>query len=487
MKHRRRVRRFGRRDNGFTLIELVIAMVVLAIVAAVVMPSFLGSRNNSYDKEAQASIEIVLRAASALYSSQGDFSNAGSAGCGTDAGAGPNLAADLQKLQPNVDVVGGSVTSTNSRVVSVDARPTFNSNGEKLGCQAFYATVFSSSGSCFVARLTFEGKFLAASSVSPVVVSGQTNTSNSAVITWSAQAVNGHAFGVLRPQSNAADGDDSNSMASIQTACMARTQSTGAAALSTNYIAPSQFYESWRDAVAAPVQPPPTCAQGGVCEVGNTGPGGGTVFYVRAGGGTFTSTGSDCGTSCKYFEAAPSDQSQDIAWATTAAFCFANASDSGTSNCQTNSIYSNSDGQAAKRTAAEPIGMGMANTIQIHSRLTTAGGAATNTYAAGLAFAFTNNGKTDWHLPSRDELNQMAKWQRGVAWTSDATLCTGGTLNSGPGASGFHENRLYQSSSEVTADTVRHQAFNFCQNDNTNFKSANTLAMRAVRAFGPTS
>ena len=129
----------------------------------------------------------------------------------------------------------------------------------------------------------------------------------------------------------------------------------------------------------------------------------------------------------------------------------------------------------------------MANTIQIHSRLTTAGGAATNTYAAGLAFAFTNNGKTDWHLPSRDELNQMAKWQRGVAWTSDATLCTGGTLNSGPGASGFHENRLYQSSSEVTADTVRHQAFNFCQNDNTNFKSANTLAMRAVRAFGPTS
>ena len=43
-----------------------------------------------------------------------------------------------------------------------------------------------------------------------------------------------------------------------------------------------------------------TCATGGTCYVGNTGPGGGTVFYAAS--GTFTSTGSDCNTSCKYLE-----------------------------------------------------------------------------------------------------------------------------------------------------------------------------------------
>ena len=56
-------RRVGRRDAGFTLTELVIAMVVLGVIASIAIPSFLGSRNNSYDKEAQSSIDNVLKAA----------------------------------------------------------------------------------------------------------------------------------------------------------------------------------------------------------------------------------------------------------------------------------------------------------------------------------------------------------------------------------------------------------------------------------------
>ena len=225
-----------------------------------------------------------------------------------------------------------------------------------------------------------------------------------------------------------------------------------------------------------------TCATGGTCDVGDTGPGGGKVFYVRAGGGTFTSTGSDCNTACKYLEAAPTDQSAGIVWATfLTAFCYAAGSDVGDSNCQTNSIYSNTAGQAASRTAATAIGMGMANTNQVHARLTTAGGAATNTYAAGIAFAFTNNGKTDWHLPSKDELNQMCKWQRGVDWTSDATVCTGGTLNSGRGASGFSAD-AYWSSSEFGADNAWLQSF---VNGNQGGATKNsTFDVRVVRAFG---
>ncbi|MEN9649004.1 MAG: hypothetical protein RLZ17_1045, partial [Actinomycetota bacterium] len=142
-------RRVGRRDAGFTLTELVIAMVVLGVIASIAIPSFLGSRNTSYDKEAQSAIDNVLKAAKFHYQSQGDFSDASSAQCGDST----KLAADLQKLEPNVDVVASSVSSTNSRIVSVQAVQTWDSTGGLLGCQGFYAVAFSSSGSCWAARI----------------------------------------------------------------------------------------------------------------------------------------------------------------------------------------------------------------------------------------------------------------------------------------------------------------------------------------------
>ena len=231
------------RDIGFTLTELAITMLVLGVLTSVAIPSFLGSRNNSYDKEAQASIEVVLRAARLHYQSQGDFSTGSSAQCGDST----ILAADLQKLEPNVDDVASSVSSTNSRVVSVQSVQTWNSNGELLGCQGFYAVALSSSGSCWAARLIVEGKFLRSSSVSPVVVAQQTNTSNKAVTTWTALAVNGTAFGVLKPQTSAADGNNTNNLASIKTYCKAKEQSTGSPTVDGLYIAPSQFYATWRD------------------------------------------------------------------------------------------------------------------------------------------------------------------------------------------------------------------------------------------------
>ena len=211
---------------------------------------------------------------------------------------------------------------------------------------------------------------------------------------------------------------------------------------------------------AAPGVTALTCATGGSCDVGETGPGGGKVFYVRAGGGTFTSTGSDCNTACKYLEAAPADQSAGIVWVTTAAFCYALNSSDGNLNCQANSIYAGA-GQAASRTASTAIGMGMSNTNQVHARLTTAGGAATNTYAAGIAFAYEHGGKTDWHLPSKDELNEL--------YTQIAKV---GGFSAG----------WYWSSSESWINFARAQRFS----DGTQGESTknSTFNVRPVRAFG---
>jgi hypothetical protein len=119
-----------------------------------------------------------------------------------------------------------------------------------------------------------------------------------------------------------------------------------------------------------------TCASGGTCALGDTGPGGGVVFYVA--GATFTSTGSDCGTSCRYLEAQP-------AVIQTGLWCSVNTN---------------------QNVRSEAIGGGYANTSTAQA-LCTSG-------AIRAAFDYQNNGKTDWHLPSFGELTQIYN-QRNLA------------------------------------------------------------------------
>jgi len=242
--------KIANRENGFTLTELAVAMLVVGILAAVAVPSFLGPRNSAYDKEAQRSINLAMNAAMLHYQNQGDFSDASTAGCGSDASA-TLLPADLQKLEPNVDMVGGATASTSSRVVSVDARKTFNSNNELLGCQAFFATALSSSGTCWIGRFTVEGKFFLTGNVSPIVMAPALNTQNAAITTWTLLQANGAAYAQIRARSNAADADNTVTLALVQSNCKASTQSTGVAASSAYYAAPGEFYSSWRDVTGA--------------------------------------------------------------------------------------------------------------------------------------------------------------------------------------------------------------------------------------------
>ena len=242
--------KFAIRESGFTLTELAVGMLVVGILASVAVPSFLGSRNNAYDKEAQASLTAVLNAASILYANQGDFSDASTAQCGDST----TLAADVQKLEPGIDAVAASVNSTNPQVVSVQAAQTFSSNGELLGCQAFYATALSRGGSCWIVRMTVEGKFLSSTitgaSALPIQMAAQLNTQNAAATTWTLLQVNGKAFAYIRGRSTGADADNTNGLAAIATACKAATQGTGSVSSTANVIKSTEFYNSWKDVQA---------------------------------------------------------------------------------------------------------------------------------------------------------------------------------------------------------------------------------------------
>jgi len=177
-----------------------------------------------------------------------------------------------------------------------------------------------------------------------------------------------------------------------------------------------------------------------VFTVGQTGPGGGKIFYVAP-------TPFTCGvarvSACTYLEAAPSSWFSDTAsayyeagadprptWASEPYFAAA--------------VDNPSEPKTAKATA---IGWGYHNTRAII-------GQGNTDVAATLADSYTAiiSGIVfdDWYLPSKVELNQMCKWQRGQDWVSDETLCDGtGTMNSGLGAEGFAPD-WYWSSSEAS-------------------------------------
>jgi hypothetical protein len=187
-----------------------------------------------------------------------------------------------------------------------------------------------------------------------------------------------------------------------------------------------------------------------VYTVGQTGPGGGTIFYVAT---TPFACGPTRAATCTYLEAAPSgwnggsSDDPERSWAQNAPVYR-----------QDQAVNNASSPETATATA---IGWGYRNTRAIVLQ----GNSNSATSAAALAdsHTVTVSGVTydDWYLPSKDELNQMCKWQKGVAWTSDATVCTGGMINSGLGAAGFGSIRNYWSSSEIDALNAWIQGFQY--------------------------
>jgi hypothetical protein len=190
-----------------------------------------------------------------------------------------------------------------------------------------------------------------------------------------------------------------------------------------------------------------------VYTVGQTGPGGGTVFYVAT---TSFSCGPTLAATCTYLEAAPSGWNTgadpSLTWATNV------------NNNRTTTVPA----PGAIQTA---IGTGYQNSNAIVAQT----GNVAASSAAVAARAYRGSGLTDWYLPSKDELNQMCKWARGQAWTSDATVCT----SSGTLAAGFGDH--YWSSSESEPTAALYQRFSGGGQGGAGKEPA--YSVRPVRAF----
>lgn len=107
-----RARRDG--EEGFTLIELMVVVLIIAILIAIAIPTFLGAKSRAQDKQAESNVRNALTAAKTVYT---DAQNYADATANTNAkltGVEPSLKYDAtQSLDPKTIAVGSRQTGAN--------------------------------------------------------------------------------------------------------------------------------------------------------------------------------------------------------------------------------------------------------------------------------------------------------------------------------------------------------------------------------------
>jgi type IV pilus assembly protein PilA len=79
------------REDGFTLIELMVVVLIIAILIAIAIPTFLGARNRAEDRAAQSSLRNALTAAKTIYTDAEDYTQATPGASGSLVGVEPSL------------------------------------------------------------------------------------------------------------------------------------------------------------------------------------------------------------------------------------------------------------------------------------------------------------------------------------------------------------------------------------------------------------
>jgi type IV pilus assembly protein PilA len=115
-------------EEGFTLIELMVVVLIIAILIAIAIPTFLGARERAQNRSAQSNVRNALTAEKTSYTDTQTYSAA---------------SATLSAIEPSLSYVNGAIPAKGSKEVFVAvSQTTVAGDTVILGAQ-------SASGKCY--------------------------------------------------------------------------------------------------------------------------------------------------------------------------------------------------------------------------------------------------------------------------------------------------------------------------------------------------
>jgi type IV pilus assembly protein PilA len=116
-------------EEGFTLIELMVVVLIIAILLAIAIPTFLGARARAQDRAAQSSLRNTLTAAKTIYTDNQSYTI-----------VTPGASGTLKATEPSLTFEADATGSNGPKVISSAAAP---------AADTFTAAAKSDSGKCF--------------------------------------------------------------------------------------------------------------------------------------------------------------------------------------------------------------------------------------------------------------------------------------------------------------------------------------------------